>query len=164
MKQQAVTGKELIRLARAKCLLEAPYVAPALSQMPLVINERVPTAAVSDSGVIYFNPQFAERIHSEADGQLAVSVARLAFIVYHEVMHFVRGHAERAPQPMNAETEDLWNMAGDCEINDHIPKGMEMPASRSGEPIGVLPSDYNLPNGQLAEWYYEQLVSIGTRP
>lgn len=149
------TGQELIRLARTKVLIETPYMAPALTQMPLIISENVPTAAVSDRGVIYFNPKFAESI-AEASADTREAAARIGFVLYHEVMHFVRDHAGRRPDH-HISSQERWNIAADCEINDHVPLGLQFPQTAIGEPLGILPSQFQLPDGELAEWYYQHL-------
>lgn len=150
-------GTQLIRLGRTKCLIETPYIAPALAQMPLVITEKVPTAAVSDRGVIYFSPRFAEQI-AEASADVREASAKIGFVLYHEVMHFVRDHAGRRPEPQNDETATRkWNIAADCEINDHVPQGLLFPQDINGEAMGVLPHQFQLPSGELAEWYYQNL-------
>ena len=43
------------------------------------------------------------------------------------------------------------------EINDYLPDEMAYP-SLGGEPLAVLPRRYNLPDGGIAEWYYQRLV------
>jgi hypothetical protein len=51
----------------------------------------------------------------------------------------------------------LWNLAADLEVNDYLPDGMAYP-SLEGKPIALLPRQFNLPDGEIAEWYYQRLV------
>lgn len=137
-------------------MIETPYIAPALVQMPLVISEKVPTAAVSDRGVIYFNPRFAEQI-AEASSDIREASARIGFVIYHEVLHFIRDHASRCPNKQDELAAKKWNIAADCEINDSVPRGLAFPKKPDGEPMGITPDQFKLPRGELAEWYYQNL-------
>ena len=81
--------------------------------------------------------------------------AAVGAVWYHEVAHWLRAHGERA-EAVRADAR-LWNLAADLEINDYLPDGMAYP-SLEGKPIAALPRQFNLPDGEIAEWYYQRLV------
>jgi hypothetical protein len=43
------------------------------------------------------------------------------------------------------------------EINDYLPEGLAYP-SLGDEPLVVLPRQFQLPDGEVAEWYYQRLL------
>lgn len=93
------------------------------------------TMGVTSNGLlIYGNP-------------LPYTLQDQVFILYHEVNHWVRKHFQR----MGDREPTRWNKCGDLEINDEFPESLVRPEN------ALLPGSANLPDGQLAEWYYERL-------
>jgi predicted metal-dependent peptidase len=69
----------------------------------------------------------------------------------HEISHVLRDHGDRCSE--RCARAGLWNLAADLEINDAVWQGLEPP--RRYPPM--LPGDFQLPAGKLAEYYYRQL-------
>lgn len=133
-----------IRLARAAAVNALPWFAKALYSARLVMSDQSPAAAVDRWFRVYFNPEKLEELVSkEPVGRMR----QLAWIWVHEISHVIRDHGDRA----NGRKHQLWNVACDMEINDSHWPGLEIP-----QPGGcLLPSDHGLPDGQLAEFYYD---------
>jgi predicted metal-dependent peptidase len=82
-------------------------------------------------------------------------VEHLSTVLYHEILHLLRKHASRA-EMMNAHKR-VWNIAGDCEINDDLEEeGLKFPHEM------VTPSKFGYKNGLLTEAYYNKLLDDAT--
>ena len=69
----------------------------------------------------------------------------------HESFHPGLGHQSRRGD----REHYLWNVAGDLEINPIlISAGYKLPK------CALLPVQFNLPDGKVAEWYYEKLKKM----
>ncbi len=101
--------------AKTQIVLDHPFFASILLRYPLKAREDIKTLAVSNRGVIYYNPKFVE----------SLSVPQAVFGLCHEVMHVVCQHATR----LHGRKQRVWNIAGDAVINDTLK------AARIGEPI-----------------------------
>ena len=141
----------LIRFARAYTAENLPWFSPALFRCRICLTEQVPVAAISTNMDIFFNPLAVAII--AASGTKVEVLEQLAFIWVHEISHVLREHAERAME-VNANPK-LWNFAADLEINDSNWKGTTPPVAFKG----VFPKDFDQPEGQIAEWYYRQLLN-----
>jgi len=112
-----LNGTELplaIKAARYRLMHDMPYLAPAVTRMRFVRSSLVPTLAVDSSWRCYFNPKFFDGLTIE-EQQAALQ---------HEVSHLVRMHAERGGQANPSQDviiAERTNLAGDLEINSHIP-------------------------------------------
>ncbi len=138
-----------LRVARAYTAEHLPWFAPALYQARIILSDQVAVAAVDQHLNVYWNPAAVEVI---ATGKGRTDeAAQLGFLWLHEIAHILREHADRARE-REAEPE-LWNIAADLEINDGIWKPLQMPKDFPG----LLPHLFNMPDGLLAEEYYEQL-------
>lgn len=142
--------EKVLRMSRAYAAEILPWFAPALYAARLVITEKCPFIAGVDEGMrVYFNPQMvAQKL--EQNG-IQKCIPQLAWIWIHEVCHGLREHPERAKEKKAKHT--LWNIAADLEINDDEWEGLERP------PDALLPRDFRLPKGMLAEFYYDKLLS-----
>jgi predicted metal-dependent peptidase len=82
------------------------------------------------------------------------SIDQIASVLEHELGHLLRSHAERADVAGVRDHEAfLFNLAADAEINDDL---VGLPdVCLPGAPI--TPSALSLPDGQIAEWYYDEL-------
>lgn len=136
----------LVRMARTYCARQLPWFAPALFQCQLHFTDQVPVAAIDEHFNVYFNPEAIRTIC--AVGEVDEHLARIGFIWIHEISHLLREHSDRARE-RSAEAR-LWNVAADMEINDADWDGLEMPDVFPG----MIPKDYDLPAGQIAEYYY----------
>ena len=132
------------RFAAAKSF---PYLRVALFSMRPVESEGLDTCGVDKHWRLYYNPRRIEEW----------SLNETAGVLLHEALHLVRDHASRAAR--GNRDKILWNIAADLEINDDLvdqncilPEGV------------VLPGMFNLPNGCLAEEYYDRLTEILDSP
>jgi predicted metal-dependent peptidase len=154
--EDALPIEEWLRAARVHAAECVGWFAPALYAAPLHLSDALPApAAIDRYGRVYFNPQWVARLYEACGQDRHALVRQLAQVWYHEVAHWLREHAARA-QALHADAR-LWNLAADMEINDYLPDEMAYP-SLGGEPLAVLPRRYNLPDGEIAEWYYQRLV------
>jgi predicted metal-dependent peptidase len=154
--EDALPIEEWVRAARVHAAECVGWFAPALYAAPLHLSDALPApAAIDRYGRVYFNPQWVARLYEACGHDRHALVRQLAQVWYHEVAHWLREHEARA-NALHADAR-LWNLAADMEINDYLPEGMAYP-SLGGEPLAVLPRRYNLPDGEIAEWYYQRLV------
>jgi hypothetical protein len=154
--EDALPIEEWVRAARVHAAECVGWFAPALYAAPLHLSDALPApAAIDRYGRVYFNPQWVARLYEACGHDRHALVRQLAQVWYHEVAHWLREHEARA-QALHADAR-LWNLAADMEINDYLPDEMVYP-SLGGEPLAVLPRRYNLPDGEIAEWYYQRLV------
>jgi predicted metal-dependent peptidase len=154
--EDALPIEEWVRAARVHAAECVGWFAPALYAAPLHLSDALPVpAAIDRYGRVYFNPQWVARLYEACGHDRHALVRQLAQVWYHEVAHWLREHEARA-NALHADAR-LWNLAADMEINDYLPEGMAYP-SLGGEPLAVLPRRYNLPDGEIAEWYYQRLV------
>ncbi|WP_367390281.1 VWA-like domain-containing protein [Lewinella sp. LCG006] len=146
--------ESILRFSRAYAAEQLPWFAPALYRCSIVITEQVPIAGIDQQMNVYFNPFVVAKISAS---ERKKSLRELGFLWIHEISHILRRHAERARE--NGFSAQLWNIAADFEINDGHWEGLFMPTDFPG----LLPRDYLLPNGQLAENYYSLLRKEGDK-
>jgi predicted metal-dependent peptidase len=122
--------------------VQRPYLATALWAVQRVPQAGLGTLAVDRRWRLYYDPQAVA----------AWSVEELAGVLYHEICHLLRAHADRAAG-MAADPR-VWNLAADAEINDDLQResGVALPAGP------VTPETLGQPIGLLAEEYYAALV------
>lgn len=140
---------ELLRLARIHTATYLPWFTPALFACKINLTREVQVAAISEKMNIYFNPDSIEAIAK--DTELEQCLKQLGFLWIHEISHILRQHGDRAKE-VEADPE-LWNLAADLEINDASWEGLMPPVKFRG----CFPNDFNLPAGELAEFYYSKL-------
>lgn len=138
-----------LRLSRAYAAKHLPWFAPALYRCHIVFTEQVPVAAIDPHYNIYWNPGTVKLIRTSTH-ERERGLAELAFIWIHEISHNLREHYHRR-QEFDAKT-DRWNCCADLEINDVLWLGTRHPTLFPP----ILPANFQLPGGQLAEWYYRQ--------
>ena len=141
----------VLRLSRAYCADKLLWFAPALYKTKIILTEQIKVAAIDTNYNIYFNPN-AVKLIQEQSTDLADAMAQLGFLWIHEIAHVLRCHAERSEDIRANPT--LWNIAADLEINDGAWEGLTMPKAIPG----LLPNNFDLPNGKVAEWYYHQVL------
>jgi predicted metal-dependent peptidase len=130
---------------RMKAALLRPYFALALFAMHKV-NAPIGTMAVDKFGRVYVDPDQVKKWGPEAS----------AWVLLHEVEHWLRAHHERA-EPMlegakckSCEMQVI-NIAEDMEINDDPQMIQKLPGDCA------TPQKFNLQPGRLWEEYYEEL-------
>ena len=154
--EDALPIEEWVRAARVYAAERVGWFAPALYAAPLQLADALPhPAAIDRYGRVYFSPRWVAQLYEACGRDRHRLVPQLAQIWYHEVAHWLRAHGERA-EAIRADAQ-LWNLAADMEINDYLPEGLAYP-SLGDEPLVVLPRQFQLPDGEVAEWYYRQLM------
>lgn len=99
-------ARKLIEKARAYIVLDHPFFASIMLKRPMTEELRIPTAAVSDDGHIFYNPFFIATL----------TVNQVVFVITHEVLHYASGHGIRRGH----RDHKKWNYAGDMWINDTL--------------------------------------------
>jgi len=113
------------------------FYASLILQMIRVEEPAIETAGVGmqDGRIyLYYNPKFIATL----------TLPELSAIMEHEVMHLIFEHPARE----KGKEHNIWDIACDMAINqmiDGLPKGC------------VFPKDFKLPDGKIAEVYYEAL-------
>ena len=141
------TPEEKLTLCRTMAIKMAPYFQTAMFALrPRKVGIPLGTLGVTKSGIMYYDPEVFNKW----------TPAEVAAVLIHEVNHIIRDHADRAEQVGAAQnnrptpTSQLWNIAGDCEINDDL-EYFPLPQER------VHPDNFDLEEGQVAEWYFNKL-------
>lgn len=131
------------------------FYAELIMQMDRILSDKVPTAGVcvKDNIQLYINPAFFESLTPE----------QRVSILKHECQHILNDHISRSKEyapDVYSDTKDaaeglinsakhmLINVAADCSINPgipHLPEGAQ------------YPSNFNLPSGQIMEFYADAL-------
>ncbi|MBV8979713.1 MAG: hypothetical protein JO086_02330 [Acidimicrobiia bacterium] len=121
----------------------APYLAAALFRVYAVAAPGLGTFAVDRGWRLYVDP--------DALGRWGPKLA--AGVLLHEVSHLLRDHGGRQ-ESHGAYDNELWNLAADATINaDLVTAGITLPEGC------VVPETLGLGSGELAETYYDALLS-----
>ncbi len=128
-----------LQAARLRLVKTHPYLAAAAWALIPIESPGLGSLAVDEWWRVYYDSAIIERW----------SVEELAGVVYHEIAHLLRNHADR----MRGFDSRLSNVAADAEINDDLLK--EKVVLPDGP---VTPSLLGQPDGLLAEEYYNALV------
>ncbi len=103
------------------------------------------TVAVTDRLMMLYEPQAIDRW----------SVEELGSALIHETMHVLRRHAGRC----GSRNRQLWNIAGDLEINDDLQGTVFVLPEGS-----MYPKAFGFPDGRIAEEYYNLLTAQDPPP
>lgn len=123
----AVIAVDLEKLSAAKfrAAFDLPYLAAALFSLQPVATTDLPygTMAVDDRLRLYVDPGFVDRC----------TVAQLAGVLCHEVLHVLMQHRARAEAAGVSSDEEArrWNLAADAAINEVLLAS----ETRSGDPL-----------------------------
>lgn len=112
------------------------YFRPVIFRLKPVPTKGIGTFGTDDQFHWYYDE---EGVPFTRDEQVAV--------LWHEIQHLVRGHFSRR----HDRDPSQWNTAGDMEINDWFPPGLAVPSNK------ITPGLANLPDGELAEWYFDRI-------
>jgi predicted metal-dependent peptidase len=120
---------------RFRLATACPYYSTIIYRLTTKKVEGLRTFGVSAGWTWYYG----DLVPFDKDEQVAV--------LFHEINHLLRSHHER----QGDRHDEQWNYAGDLEINDWFPASMKVPENI------IVPSDFKLPDGELAEFYYHNL-------
>jgi predicted metal-dependent peptidase len=137
-----------ISAARYYACQRAPYLAGAILSM---VPREVPLGAISKDGTLAMNDEGL--LLYEAAAFTRWSTPEAGSVLVHEVLHWLRKHGARFIA-VGGQHKEHWQFAVDYEINDDL-QAMKLPLPDGG---GLHPRDENLPDGKLAEWYYQELL------
>lgn len=149
-------AKEHIQAAKVRSAHLHPYLATAVFSMRILPSDACPTMGVDNKWNCYYNPKLVE----------TWTVEEVATVLEHEVWHLLRKHHDRKPlggpatkpNAHKGEIHKHWNLATDCEINDGFQKTKfyKLPEG------AIYPSTYNLPEHEIAEWYYDRIPAAAS--
>lgn len=127
-----------------------PYLASVLFASPVVLRPGSGTVSADRQWRLYVDPERAAGWPVETLGSLFVLQAN----------HLLREHAERADAlGLDPEDAQYWSDAADAEINDDLADQLSLP---SDDKV-VLPDDFGMQRGRLAEEYFEEVRRQGDR-
>jgi len=144
-------AEKRLALGRLRLVHRRPYYATAAFRM-----QAHPVKGFGTFGVDKF-----WRLAYDPDVILEWSVEQVASVLEHELGHLLRDHSTRADAiGIDDSTAQLFNIAADAEINDDL-----VPLADIDLPLDpVTPGALGLPDGQLAEWYYNNLPDHHKNP
>ncbi len=118
-----MTSLDRIIRAKIKMMREYPFYAVILSYLRIKEKPEIPSAAVTQTGYMWYNDQFIKSLDSSS----------LQFVLAHEIMHLALGHLFRGDK----KNMEIWNIAGDLVINDLLQRnGLHM-----HQEVGLLPTN-----------------------
>ena len=126
------------RLRACDATLGCSYLNYGLLSIIPIITDKGPTCATDRYWRLYVNPNFFATLTPDQG----------ALVLVHEVWHLLLEHARRSDNfGITVEEHDLWNAAGDMEINQHDEISKRLP-----KPITY--DTFKLPPNLLAEEYF----------
>lgn len=147
-------SRDKLAAARLMAVQAMPYFRAAMLTLVPKKTPGLGTFGVTKNGVLLWDPAALERW----------SVEETAGVLVHEISHLLRDHNGRHER-MAAEPE-LWNIAGDLEINDdlaktklRLPEDGVMPVKMRALPI-VKKLGLRFDDNLTAEEYYRELERL----
>lgn len=139
-----------LALARLRLAERRPYYATAACRLIPCTVPGLGTVAVDDTWRLAIDPAAVNDW----------TVEQFAGVLEHELGHLLRAHATRARALGVDDRSALrFNLAADAEINDDlVANSVALPGQ------SVRPESLGLPDGQLAEWYFDRLPADLSRP
>lgn len=126
-----------------------PYYGDGVVSLTFLPREDCPTLSVDRYWRVSFNPEVIQK----------ATLEQCAAFEVHEMLHPLLDHFGRAERlGVTADTMRRWNIAADLEI--HSCERLQRLLSNTEDTVGfkgVFPSDFNLPYGKLAEFYFSRL-------
>lgn len=160
-----MNARDKLSAARLRVRRRFPYFNAMLFALRPVAEPGCGNISVDDGLRLYYDPAMLDQL----------DVEEIETLVAHEVQHPLRRHSlrERAATALLTRYRRVWrqvarlfgaasffelfNIAGDLEINDDLIVRIKMKMPR--EPfVGVLPSTYKLPDGLSAEDYIDLML------
>jgi len=133
-----VTPAELFGVARHLVATKLPYMRSALTGCVAIESAEVDTMAMSERGVLVWNPEFVKDLKPQ----------EAAGVVYHELLHWMLDHHAR----LGDRDPDMWNTAADLSIYPAVTAVFSLPAD------AYRPELFGWPSGETAEGYYARLT------
>lgn len=144
-----MNAKDKLAAGRAKARKIWRYYDTAIYSMIPREAPGLGTVGVTDDWQLHYDPAFI----------MAYSVDELAVAILHEAGHLLRNHGDRAKKMgVTDEQKHVWNLAGDCELNDDFEAANLKLPHKPGKFEAVYPKTYQLQNGMTAEWYFRELM------
>lgn len=134
---------DIFQVARFKLAHIMPYISDALFSLIPTIKPGFETMAVDKFWRCYYDPEVI---------RTQWTLEEVVAVLYHEVNHLLREHPIRGATKARHEAF-AWNIAADLEINDDIKAMQELNLPENT----ILPAQFNLPDGEVAEWYFNHL-------
>jgi predicted metal-dependent peptidase len=130
--------------------LSHPYLGAAIWAIPRIPCLGLGTVAVDEKWRLYYDPLIVERW----------TVPEVTGVLYHEILHLLRNHADRG---RITNEPRRWNLAADAEINDDL---LGERITLPGTP--VVPAQFKQRDNLTAEEYYlaiksEEEAASGTK-
>ena len=161
--------ENLVKLGRYAATDVMSVCASALLSLNMIPKKGLGTFATDKYYRMYYDPEVTMKWFKEATevtdknpcGTCGATshhpIAYIGGVICHEVWHPLRKHYARS-ESIHAH-HGLWNMAGDCEINDDILEIFKSAkeADLCLPPGGCMPSKFGLKDGRMAEEYYAEL-------
>lgn len=162
MSIKKMSPEDMITRARIKLLGDNPFFAILSLRLTPKAKEDLPTLAVDFKGNLFYNPKFIEGKSDE----------EMKFLISHEIMHVAFCHNIRFPFPImdagykpNPEMKskwDLWNIAGDVNINDILGEsGFVIPDYVYSSNMENMKKYKNLSTEEIYSDLYENADRIG---
>ena len=142
--------QQLIDQTFLKMLHTEPFYAFLMIQFEKILSNDVPIAGVSVDGAslkLYLNPETFCKF----------SLNSRVAIMRHEMLHVILEHFVRK----GVRHHELFNIASDMAVNsliDNLPSEDEVLQATGANGGLVLAEKFELPPGQLSEWYYDELI------
>jgi hypothetical protein len=131
----------LMTAAAFSLALSHPYLGAAIWAIPRIPCLGLGTVAVDAKWRLFYDPLIVERW----------TVPEVTGVLYHEILHLLRNHADRG---RITNEPRRWNLAADAEINDDLlSEGITLP----GTP--VVPAQFKQRDKLTAEEYYLAIKS-----
>lgn len=143
---------KVLSTARALLNKKTPYMMDAVYMLvphPIKLPPQANGMAVTALGVLLYDPETITKKWKIEDVMTGL---------VHEADHILRKHHKRGIERSIASSEEhIWNVGTDAEINDDL-AAMQLPLLDTD----ATPKKYKLPDGKLAEWYFDELKKQAT--
>lgn len=135
--------------ARMVAMEQFPYFASGICSLIPIRKEGIGTLGVDKYWRMYYDPAVFTGSNPKWD------IEQLTGVIVHELQHQLQSHFERFEACEGGRTDNamIWNLAGDCEINDGL---VEMKITLPNDVC--LPKNFGFKDHLLAEEYYYELL------
>ncbi len=153
--------RELWAASRVWAAHQVPYLASALLTLDPVVIDQSGDPPENRSDLSRFPTDTRWRVYLDPEVLAVSDVKTVGFWLVHQVAHLLRDHAARYPGAPVTEgggrtsEQQRWNLAVDAEVDDDVTGGeLVVPET------ATTPQDLGLPDGQLAEQYWDALDGV----